>query len=86
MGRPISNGHGTRSSYARGCHCPECTEANRVYHARWRGAFGSVPCPSPGCERTFRDAWGAATHVGMVHPELADERRRYKPQRGSLYR
>lgn len=40
--------HGVRGSYVRGCHCEECTEANRAYVARteraklygtWESAF-----------------------------------------------
>lgn len=39
-GRPRSAKHGTRSKYARGCHCPDCTQANRDYQRSWyRSAY-----------------------------------------------
>lgn len=38
--------HGTRGSYGRGCRCPGCTLANRVYARKYRLA-GPSSVPSP---------------------------------------
>lgn len=48
--------HGTRSKYVEGCHCPPCTEANRVYGLRY--------------ERSWRspDVWGETTNLVSAEP------------------
>lgn len=42
--------HGRRSTYARGCRCEKCSEANRVYQRRYfRRMTTVVMCPSCDC-------------------------------------
>ena len=36
--RRVLNACGTKTGYNRGCRCENCREAQRLAHARWRGA------------------------------------------------
>jgi hypothetical protein len=84
MGRPPITEHGTRAMYAKGCHCPDCRQAESEYaRARRIGqsapttlaAVPSVPPPEPGkAELAIAQEIGsiptASGHPGLVEVAL----------------
>lgn len=55
--------HGTRSKYAAGCHCPPCTEANRVYARQLRRHHNRVRYGLEARQRPFTDATETRQHL-----------------------
>lgn len=45
------SGTPSRSNYSRGCRCPECTEAQRVYTRRYRRGLRDAVPPNPEVEK-----------------------------------
>ena len=40
---PVDHGHGDHRTYAKGCRCAACRDANRIHHAELRATWKADP-------------------------------------------
>ena len=69
--------HGERQSYLAGCHCPECTKADRDYMEGWRaGRTGKISIAA----RSRAQGWAIAWMIRNEHPRWVEMLERAKKE------